>query len=84
MHVAWAQIQNDLIKFGNAITPIVVQWLPRVVSLVGTVTRWFNNLSPAVKSFIAYTGIAFAIGGPMLIGLSKVLEAVKAILVPCS
>ena len=79
LHAAWAQIQADLTKFGQAITPLVVQWLPKLTGDLTAIVRWFTGLPSVVRSGFAAFTVGALVLGPALLGLERLLAMFKAL-----
>ena len=63
LHQAWAQIQLDLIKLGDSLTPLLSKWLPILVKLVTWVTNAFRGLSPFLRSAFGYLAAGAVVFG---------------------
>lgn len=73
LHIAWAQINTELTKFGTTLIPIIEHDLPIFLHALEGTLKFFTGLPGPVKSFIAELAIGFAIGGPILIGVGKLI-----------
>ena len=74
-----ATADTALIGIGNAILPIVTQFLPKLAHLVQTAASWFTHLSTPVKTaIIAFTAF-LAIGGPILMFIGSLIGAIASI-----
>ena len=68
---AWNQIGEALEAVGKIILPIMGD----IAVKVRDAAIWFQELSPAMQTFITEMGIAFAVGGPALIAIGLMTAA---------
>lgn len=63
-------------KMTDVIVPIVEEWLPKIIDLIGKVADWFTNLSPPMqKTILAFIALAPVI----LIATSLILSLIPVI-----
>lgn len=79
LHSAWAIIQSDITKFGNALVPIIEHYLPLVMKYFEKMFHWLNSLSAGTKDFLAKLTVGFLVGGPILMGIGRALSLFKAL-----
>lgn len=67
LNTAWQTLKDSLIELGEALVPIILQfsnWLK------GMTEKW-KKLNPETKKWITQLTVAFAIGGPILMGVGS-------------
>jgi TP901 family phage tail tape measure protein len=74
-----ATAQVALISIGNALMPLVIQYLPKLAHLVSDVAHWFTHLSKPVKEVVLGFVLFMAIGGPILTFLGTLIGAIKGV-----
>lgn len=76
LHTSWAKIQTDMTIFGATVLVMVSQWLPKLTAAVQWLFKKFESLPKPVRDFAMYAGVAFAIGGPILIGMGIMAQSI--------
>lgn len=71
--------ETALTDLGTKLLPTVTSALKDASGALSTVADWFNNLSPTSQRVIGDIVLALAVGGPLLIGIAKVIEAIQLI-----
>ena len=76
---AIASIQSSIIGLGQALAPMVAQWLPKLVSLISGAVRWFAGLPHPIQEVVMYLTAFLAIGGPIIWMVGTLITAVSAL-----
>jgi len=72
MQKAFQSLKNSLIELGETLSPLVLQFSSVIEKLV---SKW-KNLNPETKTWITKMALAFAIGGPILMGVGKLASGI--------
>ena len=65
---------------GNRLIDIAEQQLPKLIDAIADITKWWDSLGESGQSAIAKIAMGLAIGGPLLVGLGMLINALKTIL----
>jgi len=77
---SWGAIQADLIRIGESIMPEVSHAMNDFASAVGSVTNWYNKLSPGQKQFVIDAAGVLAAMGPVLVIFGTLAKSLSSIL----
>jgi TP901 family phage tail tape measure protein len=79
LKTAWSSVQVAAIRFGNALIPAVVPVLERLGNAVGSLAKWFRQLSPTQQRIVLGLAALAAAAGPVLIVLGLMASGIGAI-----
>ncbi len=74
-HVLQAELDADLIRFGDAINNRLLPILVKLIPYITMAVNWFTKLPKPIQEFAVELGLAAAVGGPILMflgGLTRV------------
>lgn len=71
----WSNIQVFLIKIGDAVLPVLVPVLQKVINFLGGVTGAFTHLSHGGQEFVVVAALILAAMGPLLIIFGSLVRA---------
>jgi TP901 family phage tail tape measure protein len=77
---AWAGVEAQFTKLGEAILPSVTKLLVSVAHGVETLTGWFNKLTSGQKQFVTDAAAMLAVAGPVLLIFGKMATAVSSLI----
>lgn len=70
----------SLEPLGKILLDLAEDWLPKVISVVEKVAKWFSDLSPIMQKVVVVVGAIAAAIGPMLVVMGSVISAVGKII----
>lgn len=73
---AWDGMQASLIKIGDDLLPVAADLLKTMSNDVQGLSQWWESLDKQQQSTLEWLIGAVAIGGPIVVGLGKIVEAV--------
>lgn len=74
LHTAWAKINTDLTIFGATLVPIISHYMPMFLHDIERLIGFFTGLPAPVKNFLVLATAAFAVGGPIVWGIGKMIS----------
>jgi hypothetical protein len=77
LRLAWSSIQADLVKVGSEALPAIAQAFGVVSDAVKGAFEWWDKLDSSSKTALEYVVGTLAIGGPILLGFGKMINAIK-------
>lgn len=76
LKAAWVQLQATLIELGNVLIPAVVPVLKDLAGIIGSLASGFTKLPKPVQSVMIGFFAFLLIGGPILIFIGSLVEAI--------
>ncbi len=75
LNQAFQELKDAMIELGQALVPVILKFSQVVTTLV----KKFQNLNPETKEFITQLAVAFAAGGPILMGLGSLVSMLGSV-----
>jgi TP901 family phage tail tape measure protein len=77
---ALANVQAAMIRFGDAIAPVVIPIIQKIGEFINRLSKRFENLTPRIKrAIVIVAGMAAALG-PLILALGAVAGAIATVL----
>jgi hypothetical protein len=75
LNQALQELKDALIELGTALVPVILQFSEWIKNLV---SKW-KELNPETKEFITQLAVAFAAGGPILMGVGSLVTMLGSV-----
>lgn len=75
LNQAFQELKDALIELGAALVPVILQFSEWIKKLVA---KW-KELNPETKEFITQLAVAFAVGGPILMGVGSLVTMLSGV-----